>query len=155
MKTSGLSKYGHDRLILMFFRIPCPKVHLKNPKYIDSSLLLKMFFQFSKEMQNFLLPVQPNLNVWEKFDAKFEFSGQINRKLSYSFIVYFKIIFLYSSVFDAYFNCVVWINIIMLFQSVVWNTQKLFYISLSFVPKKPEIEKVKTQQFSHQIYQCI
>ena len=67
MKTSEISKYGHDRLILMFFfGFLVQKYIKKHIKHSDSPLLLKFFFQFSIEMQKCLLPVQQNLDVMEK-----------------------------------------------------------------------------------------
>ena len=52
-----------------FFGFLVQKYITKHPKHSDirySPLLLKKFFQFFTEMQKFLLPLQPNLDVMEK-----------------------------------------------------------------------------------------
>ena len=92
MKTSEISKYEHDRLILMFFSDSLSKNTLKN---IENIVIVhscsKFFFQFSIEMQKFLLHVQQNLDVVEKNRCQIRTQrSKKHRKWSYSSIVYLK-----------------------------------------------------------------
>ena len=63
MKTSNISKHRHGRLILMLFSDSLSKNKLKNIVIVYS---YSIFFQFSIEMQQIILPVQQNLDVMEK-----------------------------------------------------------------------------------------
>ena len=66
-KTFEIVKNRHDRLILMFFWIPCPKNIKKHLKHSNCcNTLAQLFFKFCIKMQRFLLHVQQNPDVVEK-----------------------------------------------------------------------------------------